>query len=111
MESKLVSAINKTLKELEGYNLLSFIRNNTGMAKRGKCYIHFGKVGSADFIVFLKKGETVFIECKDVDGIQSPDQIKFQKLIELLGHKYFLIVNYQEFEKIIFPQKKNCRDA
>lgn len=56
--------------------------------------------GVSDLIVVLK-GKVIFVEVKNEKGKQSPKQILFQKQVENLGFKYYLVRNLESFKKII----------
>jgi hypothetical protein len=57
--------------------------------------------GVSDLIVLKPNGETFFIEIKTDVGIQSPVQINFQKKVEQLGFKYFLVRSLEDFKELI----------
>ncbi|MCP4159848.1 MAG: VRR-NUC domain-containing protein [Deltaproteobacteria bacterium] len=56
--------------------------------------------GVSDLIVVLK-GKVLFVEVKNEKGKQSPKQILFQKQVENLGFKYYLVRNLEDFKKVI----------
>jgi hypothetical protein len=57
--------------------------------------------GVSDLIVLKPNGETIFVEIKTDIGIQSPVQINFQKKVEQLGFKYFLVRSLEDFKESI----------
>ncbi|MHC1728040.1 MAG: hypothetical protein AB9866_18900 [Syntrophobacteraceae bacterium] len=73
-------------------------RNNTGTARKGKCYVKFGLKGSAD-IIGLHQGRFVAIECKDKGKGIEEDQIKFQQEVERAGGIYYLANDFDKFEQ------------
>ena len=46
-------------------------------------------------------GKTYFIEMKTPDGIQTPEQKEWQKLVEAHGFEYYICKGLEEFKKII----------
>ena len=81
------------IKEIVGKVMNSF-------RKQGAMYR-----GEADVRVLLPKGITLNIELKnpsvkDGEG-QSDDQKQYQKDLEALGHKYYLVNSSEKFFKII----------
>jgi hypothetical protein len=57
--------------------------------------------GVSDLIVLKPNGETIFVEIKTDVGIQSPVQIKFQRKVEELGFKYFVVRSLEDFKELI----------
>lgn len=57
--------------------------------------------GFPDLEVLLPEGRTIYLELKTETGKQSQDQIDLQAKMEALGHKYYLVRNFQEFKQII----------
>ena len=55
--------------------------------------------GVSDLIV-VTPNKTIFVELKTEKGSQSENQIKFQKAIENLNHKYYLIRSIEQFKNI-----------
>lgn len=61
-----------------------------------------GVVAGVSDMVYLKPvGVCVFIEMKTKDGAQSPDQKKFQALVEALGFKYRVVRTEDEFRQAL----------
>ena len=56
--------------------------------------------GVSDLIV-IKNNGVLFVEVKTSIGKQSPKQKKFQKKVEDLGFKYYLVRNLEDFKKCI----------
>jgi hypothetical protein len=54
--------------------------------------------GVADVIAVLDGGQACFIEVKTPKGRQSPDQILFQKRVEVLGARYIVARNIADIE-------------
>lgn len=57
--------------------------------------------GVSDTIVLLPNAVTLYIEFKTKIGRQSPEQIEFQRRVEMLGHKYYLCKSLLDFQNII----------
>ena len=104
-ESSIITAIGHYLGCLERLKRLKFIRNNSGampLSYKGRQrFVRFGKEGSSDFIIFLPKGITIFIEAKSDTGKQSFEQIEFEGRITMLGYKYYLIRTFDEAKEIV----------
>lgn len=56
-------------------------RNNTGMAKRGKCMVRFGLKGSSDIIGVGPSGVFVGVECKRIGEEADYAQDQWQSMI------------------------------
>ena len=63
--------------------------------------------GASDLIIVLPKKQVLWVEMKTPDGHQEPDQKKFQKRVEKLGHDYLLCFGFDDFkEKVMTYIKK-----
>jgi hypothetical protein len=96
-EGKVQAAVLAMLAEREVRGELMFWRqNNTGVwdADRG-CYRKPKGVGYRpgvpDIMVVMKGGMAVGFECKAPKGVHSPAQRGFQKSLERMGGKYYLL--------------------
>lgn len=58
-----------------------------------------GVVPGVSDLIYLKG--PLFIEMKTPIGEQSPDQKKFQALVESLGYRYIICRSFEEFKHII----------
>jgi hypothetical protein len=56
--------------------------------------------GFPDSVLF-KDGQTIFVEYKAINGIQSELQKYQQKLLENQGFKYYLVNNLNYFKEIL----------
>lgn len=67
--------------------------------------MHFKRMGVlngvADWLAFPANRPAAAIELKDDEGIQLPDQEKFQQRWEAAGHRYFLVRTLEEFQTIV----------
>ncbi len=61
-----------------------------------KCNIN----GMSDSILF-KDGQTIFVEFKSANGLQSELQKYQQKILENQGFKYYLVNNLNYFKEIV----------
>lgn len=72
-----------------------FERNLIGLVVKsgGQClkFTSPGHRGVSDRICLLPNGVTIFVEVKDEGKGLDPLQVVFRKMVEGLGHKYFLI--------------------
>ena len=59
------------------------------------------KSGVSDWLFLDDCGKCIWIELKVDDNKQSPDQIKFENLCNLLRHKYVICRDYESFWEII----------
>lgn len=57
--------------------------------------------GTSDIICIMPNGKTAWIECKTLTGKQREAQINFQKMIESLGHKYYIMRSVDDVNKIV----------
>lgn len=73
--------------------------NNTGTGRTlaGNRIIKYGLVGSSD-ILCISNGLFVCAEIKIGKDFQKPNQVKFQKMIEDCGGKYFIIRSTEDIE-------------
>jgi hypothetical protein len=53
--------------------------------------------GVSDLIILKPNSKTIFIEVKTETGKQSQVQIDFQKKVEDMGFKYYLVRSLKEF--------------
>lgn len=58
------------------------------------------KTGVSDLALITSEG-TIYIELKTATGTQSKDQKEFQRQIESLGQKYYIVRSLDDFKKII----------
>jgi hypothetical protein len=71
---------------------------NKGEASRMKAT---GTVSGVSDLVWLIPGKVIFIEMKTEKGQQSETQIKFQQMVESLGHEYHVVRSFNEFQTLI----------
>jgi len=81
--------------------MLFHVDNNSWNAIIGSRKKALGvQAGVSDFIL-ITVSEIHFIEMKTPKGIQDAEQIKFQKMVEERGHKYYIISTFEEFKELI----------
>jgi hypothetical protein len=86
-------------------------RMNSGIAKRGRYFIHLHGEGTADILFFpralcwsgrgsLKPAQPIWIETKQPKGhtnkAQVDAQAAFKDKVEALGHRYLRVTSIQE---------------
>ena len=91
-ESKIQADICQAL-QAAGHYFFSVPNESGGRSTVGQMHlVAMGlRAGAADLVVVLPAGEVVFLEVKNATGKQSPRQEHFQKRVESLGHKYFVV--------------------
>ena len=52
--------------------------------------------GTSDIICIMPNGKTAWIECKTLTGRQREAQVRFQKMIESMGHKYYIMRSVED---------------
>lgn len=57
--------------------------------------------GISDFCIIAPGGRLFIIECKSATGKQTHAQMCWQKEVEMLGHKYHLVISFDEFLKVV----------
>ena len=85
----------KTIFELNGWDV---VENKKGKSSRN---YKSGVNGIADLLAVRPYCNILWLEIKTKNDIQKPDQKIFQKEVEGKGHKYYLVYDVEEAEKII----------
>lgn len=108
--SKKTSKNKSTVKKLSEAEVTKIFKR--GIKKVSDCFIErfeptcfYGK-GRSDFIV-VRNGKIYFIELKSTIGKQSQAQRRYQKKVESVGSKYFIIRDHQSCIKVIQEILKN----
>lgn len=65
-----------------------------------------GLMSGVSDLLFIMPGRTVFVEIKAPGGVQSKEQIEFQKIVEALGFEYCIVRSVEEFYDKIIPEYK-----
>lgn len=68
------------LATLNGKQILTNLKAVKGMPE-----------GTSDIICIMPNGKIAWIECKTLKGKQREAQIRFQQMIESLGHNYYIM--------------------
>lgn len=96
-ESNLVTACLKWLQVMENLGKIAWCdRMNTGKVfiprgNKGRI-IRLHRAGTPDIMIVTNEGSLIWVECKQDDGQQSEDQVKFQNMVKRFSyHKYFII--------------------
>jgi hypothetical protein len=100
-ESLIQTAIEQYLRIMEDLGKLVYIKQNSGATKIGDRFIRYGKAGAPDFMIYLNNGRSVHLEIKNEKGRQNKNQSEYQKRIEKLGHRYYIIRGVDEAEKLL----------
>lgn len=98
LESKIQSAV---LKYLQGKGIFAWRQNNLAVydPKLNGYRSHTGLKGVPDILGVIK-GQLVGFEIKTPRGVQSSDQILFQKRLERNGGKYHIIRSLDDIKKL-----------
>jgi hypothetical protein len=75
-------------------------RMPVGKIQKGKYWIQLCEEGTADLLVFPRKGGTWWVETKDPNGAtgkkRKEAQANFQSKVEAMGHKYLRVTTISE---------------
>ena len=72
-------------------------------SREGKTLKNTGLLPGASDLLIVIPNRTLYVEVKTDTGIQSSLQKDFQKRIESLGHKYYLVRSLEQFKQTISP--------
>jgi hypothetical protein len=109
-ESNLVKYIRATLRIISADSTRSttpiFFWRNDGSPKLAWCgkkqiYLPSDNRGQADFEIAIRGMPRIHIEAKATKGKQSLYQIEHQRKIELVGERYFIVRNSEEFTSVL----------
>lgn len=81
--------------------VLVFSVPNEATYRRRNYFIKLGMLSGVSDLILVFLNGVIFIECKAPRGKQSVEQINFQKRIEALGFKYYIIRDLEEIKDII----------
>jgi hypothetical protein len=81
---------------------LVLFRNNSGVAKIGDRMVRFGVggKGGAD-LIGIYRGRFVAVEIKSATGRQSPEQKRFEQLVERKGGVYVVLRSVEDAQQWI----------
>jgi hypothetical protein len=75
-------------------------RMQAGKIPKGKRWIHLCDEGTADLLLFPRKGPVTWIETKDSRGstkkTRREKQAEFRAKVEALGHRYLRVTSIDE---------------
>jgi hypothetical protein len=66
--------------------------------------------GVADIQVLLSSGKSIFLEVKTPKGRQSPSQKEFQKEVEALGFRYYIVRSLEDVIKLSGRERTKRND-
>jgi len=89
---------NFCLKHHEPRHAIFSVPNDSKNAKEQMRKISTGLMAGVSDIIILRPNEAIFCEVKTDTGIQSDKQKDFQKTVELLGFRYILVRNLEQFK-------------
>jgi len=93
------------LDAYEAHPRIELWRNNTGMIRRGRRVIRFGRVGSADITGIIEGGRRIEIECKKRGNRTARDreekQGEFADMIRKRGGIYILAFSVEDVKNIL----------
>lgn len=81
--------------------VLLFSIPNEATYRRRQYFKKLGMLSGVSDLILVFLNGILFIECKSKKGRQSIEQINFQKRIEALGFKYFIVKDLEELKDII----------
>lgn len=81
--------------------LLVFSVPNESTYRRRNYFHSLGMLSGVSDLILIFLNTVLFIECKAPKGRQSIEQINFQKRVEALGFKYFIVRELDEIKNII----------
>ena len=58
-----------------------------------------GLVSGVSDLIVVQPNRVLFVEVKTATGKQQPNQIDFQKRVELLGFEYLIVRNLKDFQE------------
>lgn len=81
--------------------LLVFSVPNEATYRRRNYFHQLGMLSGVSDLILVFLNGILFIECKAPKGKQSIEQTNFQKRVESLGFKYFIVRELDDIIKII----------
>lgn len=81
--------------------LLVFSVPNEATYRRRNYFHQLGMLSGVSDLILVFLNGVIFIECKAPRGKQSVEQTNFQKRVEALGFKYFIVRDLEEIKNII----------
>lgn len=81
--------------------LLVFSVPNESTYRRRNYFHQLGMLSGVSDLILVFLNTVLFIECKAPRGRQSIEQINFQKRVEALGFKYYIIRDLEELKELL----------
>lgn len=81
--------------------VLVFSVPNEATYRRRNYFHSLGMLSGVSDLILVFLNGILFIECKAPKGRQSVEQINFQKRIEAIGFKYYIIRDLDEIKNIL----------
>lgn len=101
LQADIVEYINKNYPQV----LLFSVPNESTYRRRN--YFHsLGMLSGVSDLILVFLNGILFIECKAPKGRQSLEQINFQKRVEALGFKYYIIRELDEIKVLLNNELK-----
>lgn len=96
LQKSIVEYLNKNYPQV-----LVFSVPNEATYRRRNYFHKLGMLSGVSDLILVFLNGVIFIECKAPKGKQSIEQTNFQKRVEALGFKYFIIKDLEELKDII----------
>lgn len=96
LQKSIVEYLNKNYPQV-----LVFSVPNEATYRRRNYFHKLGMLSGVSDLILVFLNTVLFVECKAPRGRQSVEQINFQKRIESLGFKYYIIRDLEELKNII----------
>lgn len=96
LQKSIVEYLNKNYPQV-----LVFSVPNEATYRRRNYFHKLGMLSGVSDLILVFLNTVIFIECKSPKGRQSVEQNNFQKRVEALGFKYYIIRDLEESKNII----------
>ena len=85
--------------EMHGKGLIFSVANES--TYKNKVFKATGTMPGVSDLIVVTPEKTIYVELKTETGVQSVVQKEFQKKIENLNHKYYLVRSLEQFKSIL----------
>src|ERR1035437_7772047 len=90
------------LRMMKNHGKLDFERINLGpVIRHGGVWASNPMAGWADIMIWIHAGQIIWWELKRKIGRQSEDQKEFQRRVEKMGQKYYLVRSLVQGQQIL----------
>lgn len=96
LQKSIVEYLNKNYPQV-----LVFSVPNEATYRRRNYFHKLGMLSGVSDLILVFLNGVIFIECKAPRGRQSIEQNNFQKRVEALGFKYFIVKDLEELKDIL----------